>query len=110
MAKRKTQRRVVGDIVKISLPDGYNTYARALEEGLFAFYDSRTQKALYLDEIIARPILFQVPVMRHAVTRGRWIKVGNVPLDKALLRPPPRFMQDALDKNIYHLYERGTMR
>ena len=79
----KGQRRKVGDIVKIDLGDEFHTYARVLEEALFAFYDSRTREDPSIDEILSRPVLFIVSVMNHAVTRGRWKVVGNAQLNEA---------------------------
>ena len=109
-AKAEVQGRVAGDIVRIDLGDGFHTYARVLSEALFAFYDGRITDKLSIDQIIALPILFQVPVMDHAVKRGRWVVVGNAPLDDTLLNPPPRFLQDALKKNLFRIYERGQTR
>jgi hypothetical protein len=106
----KGQRRRVGDIVKIDQGDGFHSYARVLEEGLFAFYDSRTREDLSIDQILARAVLFIVPVMNHAVTRGRWRVMGNASLEEALKNPPPRFMQDALDPDLFRIYEKGKIR
>jgi hypothetical protein len=104
------RRQLVGSVVRIDLGDGFHSYARALEEGLFAFYDSRTQEDLLLDEIVSRPVLFIVPVMGYAVSRGHWTVIGSAPLDPALLNPPPRFMQDALNLKAFSLYEKGKIR
>jgi hypothetical protein len=57
-AKGRPQRRIVGDVVRIDLGDGYHTYARVLEEVLFAFYDSRATEELPIERIIASPISF----------------------------------------------------
>jgi hypothetical protein len=108
--RTKAQERVVGDVVKIDLGDGTSTYARVLEEALFAFYDSRVPDDIPIDRVVTLPILFQVPVMDHAIKRGRWVSIGNIPLDFSLLNPPPRFMQDALRKDVFHLYEKGQKR
>lgn len=104
------RRQLVGSVVRIDLGDGFHSYARVLEEGLFAFYDSRTEKDLLLDEIISRPVLFIVPVMGYAVSRRHWKVIGTAPLDSALMNPPPRFMQDALNLKEFSLYEKGEIR
>lgn len=106
MNKRR-QERIVGDVVRINLGDGFHSYARVLPEALFAFYDSRSKQDVPIDKIITSPVLFQVPVMDHAVKRGRWIVVGNAPLDQVLLNPPPRFIQDPLRKDHFSIYEKG---
>jgi hypothetical protein len=59
------------------------------------------KEELPVDQIIVLPILFQVPVMNYAVKRGRWVILGNAPLEGSLLNPPPRFMQDALRKDSF---------
>ena len=101
------QNRIVGDIARINLGDEFHVYARVLEEALFAFYDGRFSEELPVDRIIALPILFQIPVMDHAIKRGRWVIVGNAMLEEVLLNPPPQFMQDALQKDRFSIYEKG---
>ncbi len=104
---RKHQKRTVGDVVRIDLGDGFHTYARVLEKALFAFYDDHVRKALPIERIITLPILFQIPVMRHAITNMRWVIVGNTTLDKSLLNPPLFLMQDILRKGRVRIYEQG---
>jgi hypothetical protein len=106
----KRQQRIAGDVVEVDLGDGSHTYARVLEEAMFAFYDCRTTEDLAVDAIIAGGILFIIPVMDHAVKRGRWIVVGSAPLNAALMNPPPRFMQDALNLDSFSIYEKGKIR
>jgi hypothetical protein len=108
--KTRKQKRAIGDIVTVNLGDGFHTYARTLEEGMFVFYDCRVKEELPIDQGISCPILFQVPVMDYAVTRGHWKVVGTAPLDDALKNPPPRFMQDALRPNMFSIYEKGKIR
>lgn len=109
MSDNKRQPRVHGDIVRIDLGDGFHSYARVLEEGLFAFYNCRTQEDLPIQQIIAMDVLFIIPVMSHAVTRGRWTVKGNAPLEDCLLNPPPRFIQDAIRKEKFSLYQKGRI-
>lgn len=108
--RAKRQKRVEGDFVQIDLGDGYHVYGRVLEEALFAFYDIRTTKYLDIDVISKLPILFQVPVMDYAVKRGRWVVIGNQPLDAQLLNPPPRFIQDQLRPDLFSIYQQGGIR
>lgn len=97
----------VGAIVKIPLGDGQHTYARILEPPLFAFYDALARDDLDVDTIITKPILFKVWVMRHAITSGRWLKVGHRSLDSDLQQSPFFFKQDALRPEIFTLYRDG---
>jgi len=111
MAKKtNAQKRVFGDIVRIDLGDGFHTYGRVLEDASFAFYDGRVSEEMPVDQIIALPILFLVAVMNYAVTSGRWAIVGTAPLDDSLLNPPPRFIQDALRKDLFRIYDKGQIR
>lgn len=48
--------------------------------------------------------------MNHAVTRGRWKIIGNASLEAALKIPPPRFIQDALDPDLFRIYEKWEIR
>ena len=107
ITKKKAQRRVLGDVVRIGLGDGFHTYARVLPEALFAFYDGRVQDELPVSQIIGLPILFEVPVMDHAVKRGRWVVVGSAPLDERLLNPPPRFIKTPYGKTYLVFMKKG---
>jgi hypothetical protein len=104
---RKNQERVIGDVVMIDLGDGFHSYARVLPEALFAFYDGRFEGDIPIVKIISLSVLFQVPVMDHAVKRGRWKIIGNAALEDFLLNPPPRFIQDPLRKDVFEIYEKG---
>jgi hypothetical protein len=108
-ARRKFVKRKIGDILKIELGDGAHTYARVLPEAGFAIYDARTTEELPTMETIERPILFYVAVMHHAVKEKRWSVVGHKTLE-AGLQSPPRFIQDALNKKRFEIYEHGTIR
>jgi len=95
--------------VKVSLGDGSHTYARVPPDASFAFYDSRTTEDMAIEQVTGLPVLFFVAVMEHAVKEGRWPVVGHVPLDNAL-QAPPKFIQDALNKNRFEIYEHGQIR
>ena len=109
-SKTAIQKRVVGGIVRIDLGDGFHAYARVLDDASYAIYDCRVNGELPIDRIISSPILFQVAVMDHAVKRGRWVVVGSVPLDDSLMNPQPKFIQDALQKDVFRIYHEGKIR
>jgi len=104
------QKRIIGDILRVELGDGSHTYARVLGEASYAFYDARTRSEIETSEIVKQPILFIVAVMRYAVTKGHWKRVGNVPLEPALLTLPLKFIQDALDPTQFRIYDNGHIR
>jgi hypothetical protein len=47
--------------------------------------------------------------MDYAVKSGRWPIVGHIPLEDRLV-PPPKFIQDPLNKNSFSIYENGQIR
>jgi len=106
----KSQKRVVGDMVRIDLGEGIHSYARVLDKDLYAFYDCRAQEDPSIALIAANHILFKVAVMRYAITRGHWKVIGHAPLEAALLKPPLQFMQDILRPDQFSIYENGKMR
>ena len=108
--KPKKQKRVVGDIVRIDLGDGFHAYARVLDGALFAFYDCRVKEELPIDRIVRCPILFQISVMNYAIKQGRWKVIGHVTLEDSLKNPPPRFIQDPLRPESFSIYEKGKIR
>lgn len=105
----RSQKRTVGDVVKVSLGDGTHTYARVLPEASLAFYDFRGTEELEIERIVGLPVLFYAAVMHHAIKKGRWPIVGHVPMD-GRLNPPPSFIQDALNENSFSIYEGGRIR
>jgi len=104
------QQRTVGAVVKVPLEDGWHSYAQVLGEADFAFFDARTRDELSPEEVVSRPVLFRVAVSNHAVTRGRWLKVGKAPVAPELSKPVKKFMQDLLDPRSYSLYLGGEIR
>lgn len=104
---RKRQHYKVGAIVKIDLGDGFSSYARLLEVPLIGFYDIYTDKDLPIDEIVSKPILFKVWVMKYAVSSCRWPKVGYQPLEAELKELPVFFRQDELQPSFFFLYYMG---
>jgi Immunity protein 26 len=107
MAKRS--QRTIGDVVRIDLGAGFHTYARVLQEAGFAFYDCRAQNEVPIAQVVASPVLFQIAVMNHAVTKGRWSVIGHVPPDKAPIKRLPQFIQDPLRPENFSIYENGAI-
>lgn len=110
MAVVKRKQRRVGDVVEIDLCDGFRAYARVLDEGSFAVYDCRTETEFPLDDILRLPVLFEVAVMRWAVTKGRWKVIGTAPIESAHSVPAPKFIEDQLNKGHFEIYEHGKIR
>jgi len=106
----KRQKRTIGAIVKVPLEKGFHTYARILKYD-FAFYDFRTKEEISdLQKIVSSPILFITAVNDYSVTRGLWLKVGNLPLEERLLVTPPQFVQDPIHPDHFFLVENGVRR
>lgn len=104
----KTQHRTIGAIVKIDMGDGFFSFARILEHSNFAFYDFRTQdQCPNLNAVALKPILFIVAVYNDAVTKGRWQKIGKLPIEASLKQLPLKFMQD-LYTGEFELYNPNT--
>jgi hypothetical protein len=106
----KRQKRRVGDVVEIDLNDGFRAYARVLDEASFAVYDCRSETELLLDDILRLPVLFEVAVMKWAVTKGRWKVIGTTPMESAHSVPAPKFIEDQLNKGHFEIYEHGKIR
>ena len=110
MATSKRQRRTVGSIVQVPLGDGTYCYAQVLQEADFAFFDIRAAGSVDVADIVTRPVLFRIAVMNHAITSGRWQKVGSAPLSADLAGAQPKFIQDALDPARFEIYLAGHTR
>jgi len=106
----KRQQRTVGAIVKIPLEDGYHTYGRILDYGV-AFYDARTKEELPPAEIVKKKVLFITEVYDSVITKGFWLKTGNIlPIEPELLKPRPYYTEDTIaDRIIIHFDGKRTI-
>ena len=98
------QKKVVGDILKINLPNGKLGYLRVLDKAAVAVYDLMTEKVVDIAEIIKCNILFIVAVYDDVIVDGVWEKIGNSPLDEKLKELPMKFIQDELNPDYFELY------
>lgn len=90
--KRQTYQE--GAIVKIPYEKEHHTYGRLLFDPYIAVYDFRTDSDEHsLEEIVSKETLFTVAVHNDAVTKGRWFKIGRMPLKANELEVPERFIQ-----------------
>ncbi len=99
-ARRKRVRRTVGSVVAIALGDGTYAFGRVLREPLIAFYDWKNPETDDIEAIVSKPIAFTLWVMNHAVTRGTWPVIGQVPLTPDLLTEPLFFKKDPITKKL----------
>ena len=97
-----------GDVFRIDIEEGGYAYGRVVRGALINFYNFRSDRPASLQEVVSKPVLFQVPVMNRAAKR--WRVIGNVPLSLADATIKPRFMQDILDPTILKIYENGNVR
>ena len=104
------QRRKIGDIYEIDLGDGTHCYCMALGEATVVFFDLRTRSQVSVSDICQRPKLLTIAVMNHAVTRGRWKRVGHKTLTDAEARSPAKFIKDLLAPGRYQIYDNGKIR
>jgi hypothetical protein len=104
MLKSSTrQQRIPGQVIEIALGQGKRSYARVLNEPLFAFYDKvyDINATPTLDEIITLPIAFKIDVMNSAVTSGRWSVIGKVDLSENLNDTPKFCKQDIITGELF---------
>jgi len=102
------QKRTVGDFLEMSLPNGKWGYARVLNNASYAIYDLMTDEAVEVSEIDRHDILFTLAVYKNAVTSGRWVVIGCLPLEESLMQLPIKFIQDEIDPEKFNLYNPNT--
>lgn len=100
---KRLRRAETGDVVKITLGKDVLTYAQALENPLFAFYDRESKTEMQIADIVRLPIAFEIYVVNSAVTSGRWTVVGNVRLSPELLVLPKFFIEDGLKRGSFRV-------
>ena len=95
------QKRNVGDVLSIDLGEGTFGFARVLNEPLMAFYDLNVGvPVLAVGQVIARPVLWRLWVVNHAVTKGRWKVIGHASLEEWLREEPTFFKQDSITSKL----------
>jgi Immunity protein 26 len=104
MLKSSTRRRrMAGQIVEIALGQGMKSYARVLNEPLFAFYDRVFDAAEKpnTEDVISLPIAFKINVMNSAVTSGHWTVIARIDLTPDLQEVPMFCKQDIVTGKLY---------
>lgn len=105
----KRQKLTIGAIVKIDLGSGEYGYGRILDKSSFAFYDIKTKEDITdLHYIVSKPILFIIAVYDNVVKSGRWLKIGDLPLEEELQVLPLKFIQDKINPNQFEIYNPNT--
>lgn len=94
-------RRKEGDILSI-IAEGEEYFGRVLEEPFVAFYEHKAGD-FTIDDVVERNIIFTIPVVNQAITRGRWSVIGRRPLSPQLRAPIPTFRQDDKSGKLYIL-------
>lgn len=90
----KRQRWTKGSIVKIYLENGLHSYAQLLDLPLAVFYDVFSTEEMRIGDIISQKVLFSVWVMKYAITKGEWLKVGSAAIPKHIEEKPVFFKYD----------------
>ncbi|MFT3793297.1 immunity 26/phosphotriesterase HocA family protein [Flavobacterium sp.] len=104
----KKQKITLGSILEIQLQDGYLGYAQILNGGC-AFFDYHSKKRPdSFDFLYDAPILFILKVYDSTITKGKWLKVGKIPIKEELQVLPFKFIQDSLNPNLFELYNPNT--
>ncbi|WP_054312673.1 Imm26 family immunity protein [Mesorhizobium sp. 1M-11] len=86
-----------GDIFKIPLGDGTQAYAIAFRDPLFGFFDIRSEDEVAVSEIEKGKIIFCVWVMKYAVSKGIWKKVGTTSKFDGMYDEVSFYKQDAFN-------------
>lgn len=103
------QRRKLGNIYAIPLPNGEYAYGREYKESSLAISKFRS------NEIINNPnfseIEFFVGVYNDILTCGKWPKVCNYPFENENdAWRPPTYIYDQVNPENYEIYYKGEIR
>lgn len=99
------QQRTVGSVLKVKLENGKFTYAQILKPVL-VFFDFIVETELEdLNQLLNAKVLFYASVYDDVITKGRWRKVGKIPIRDEFLTVPLQFIQDAIDPKNFRLYD-----
>jgi hypothetical protein len=109
MSRSIRQRWTRGAIVRISLGDQSPRYAFAqmLDEPEYAFFDAFGDADVPPSNLVERPVLFRLWVMRAGHSGGRWLKVTSGAVGDELAEPVARFKQDPIKPSVIRLTFNG---
>ncbi|GEM_PF-2143359 len=108
----KKPRLTKGVIIEIPLENNFHTYGRMMEFHV-AFYDSRTQENLSIEEIVQKPVLFSVTIYDRPIREGWWKIIGKkLPLEANLFleEKKPAYTEDILADCCFIHYADGTQK
>jgi hypothetical protein len=89
------QKETIGAFVRVPIDETYHTYGRMINRSVYAFYDFKTDsETVDLDSIEGSAVLFKLMVIKDAVTKGYWKKIGIKELPEDLKAPVPFFKQE----------------
>lgn len=99
---RQQKTAVIGDFLKILLPDGCWTYGRVLDNNVVAFYDLKVKQDVPLKRVAEAQVAFRSMLTKYAFNGRKWPIVGSMKLEEAL-RNKTLFIHTSseLDKGIY---------
>jgi hypothetical protein len=82
-------------VCSVPIDETYHTYGRMINRSVYAFYDFKTDsETVDLDSIEGSAVLFKLMVIKDAVTKGYWGKIGIKELPEDLKEPVPFFKQE----------------
>lgn len=106
MAKR--QRITSGAILEVNANNKFY-YAQILNSKGCAFFDFESEKSIKDFSILNdKNILFIVRVYDEVISKGKWLKIGNMDIRKNLIIEPFKFIQDSLNLNNFERYNPNT--
>ena len=83
---KRAQSPVEGDFFRIDLGEGLLAHGRILKSPICAFYDAIGDRALDSAELVKKPILFKICVMKDAFKTLPWKIIGHAELEALLQR------------------------
>ncbi len=104
------KRKGKGDILEIYVHDEYYVYAQVLQKDCIAYFDAKySQPILNSADINRSKVLFVLSSsIDAAISTERWRIRGKLPINPNLKKIPLQFIQDAINPNIFSLYNCET--
>ena len=96
----------IGNIYAIPLNDSEFSYAQVCVSGDMVFFALKSKEHPTLEEIVSSPIAFRVTVALDAAKLGKWILIGNAPLQGVAAEMGVYKLRPVGSEKIY-LYKKG---
>ena len=105
----KRQKITIGSVLEINIENQYYVYAQILTKSECVFFNFRSEITISdLKLLDNSEVLFYLAIYNDVITKGKWLKVGKLPVRDNFKILPLNFIQDIQNTDNFELYNPNT--